>query len=650
MKSLTGKTASVRGWALLLALLVGVGMIISACGEEETPAPTTPAPPPPAPPPAPEPEPTGPAAPGNLRVTGTTSSSITWTWDAVEGVLGYQGQFSPDATFTDTDATFLIVAPATSHTVSNLAGNTTGHFRVRSGTGTALTDLSYSDWSDGVSGTTAAPPPATALDAPDNVRSTDRSDDSITLEWDSVDDADTYEVEQREPDDDWSDANCGADDADNVVDDEECVASGLDSGTDYDFRVRGVPADDDSSHLVGAWSDVAETRTSGTAPLEPTTPTSPGGMGALGVKWTADDDSITFTWSPTAGSEYEWAPATGAMDDPNPCGGTTFDDLTVTNAGTGSQFEVDVPATAAGTVAGLCVRTTDKDNRALSVAWGVRAPDGATATQSSGVDFRDDTNTVASALTWTGIALVAPFEYEMRVATDSRHDNDLVLTTPTTAQMRALQAACSEGSLVDQGDTDVDITLDEVSVSSGLSPYTGYVLCARMRNTTGATEWAVPSAKLFTHPGTPPRPTIDSARSSDTQFVWKVASRGRSDVPRENDGYAAKTIDFDVTFVDPNNNQRRITTAIPSPKDCQAATAPTNRGTWRANDVAAGSITTDSAGVVLRSAEIEANEGPDADTRGVDKRVYLCVRATDGDRNGPWTISSASTVRGVPGS
>ena len=161
MKSFTGKFSSVRGWALMLALLLGAGMMISACGDEEVPAPTTPAPPP-APPPAPtptptpppEPEPTGPATPENLRVSATTTSSITWMWDAVEGAVGYQGQFSTDATFTDADPTFIIIAPATSHTVANLSGNTTGYFRVQAGAGTSITDLSYSEWSDGVSGTT----------------------------------------------------------------------------------------------------------------------------------------------------------------------------------------------------------------------------------------------------------------------------------------------------------------------------------------------------------------------------------------------------------------------------------------------------------------------------------------------------------------
>ena len=168
MKSLTGKFTSVRGWALLLALLLGAGLIISACGDEEVPTPTTPAPTPaptptpttPTPTPTPTPEPTGPATPENLRVSGTTSDSITWTWDAVEGVLAYQGQFSTDTTFTDIGQTALIDAPMRSHTVSGLQGNTTGNFRVRSGAGTSVTNLQYSDWSDAVTGTTSAPPPA----------------------------------------------------------------------------------------------------------------------------------------------------------------------------------------------------------------------------------------------------------------------------------------------------------------------------------------------------------------------------------------------------------------------------------------------------------------------------------------------------------
>ena len=286
----------------------------------------------------------------------TTSTTITWIWDAVEDVLGYQGQFSPDATFTETDPTFIIPAPLTSHTVQNLSGNMTGYFRVRSGVGVAVTDLTFSEWTEGVSGTTAAPPPAVALAAPDNVESTDRTEDSITLEWDSVANAETYEVEQREPGDDWSDAACGADDADNVVDEEECVASGLEEGTDYDFRVRGVPADDDEAYTVGAWSDTVESRTEGTGPATtPTTPTVSGGMGTLNVTWETGDvsgtQSVIWSWEPVAGATYEWKIVENPPDfeAEDPCGTTGFDQ-------SGTQFSA---SSAATNPLLLCVRTMD---------------------------------------------------------------------------------------------------------------------------------------------------------------------------------------------------------------------------------------------------------------------------------------------------
>ena len=656
MKSFTGKFASVRGWALLLGLLFGAGMMISACGDEEVPAPTTPTPPP-APEPEPEPEPTGPAAPENLRVTGMTSTSITWTWNAVEGAFGYQGQFSPDATFTDADVTFIILAPLTAHTVPNLSGNMTGHFRVRSGVGTAVTDLTFSDWTDSVPGTTAAPPPAAALDAPDNVRSTDRSDDSITLEWDEVDDADTYEVEQREPGGDWSDASCGTADGDNVVDEEECVASGLDEGTDYDFRVRGVPADDDEAHTVGAWSDIAETRTGGTAAPEPTAPVS-GGMGNLNVTWESTASSITWIWDRSAEGRYDFVVPAGttAYDDAeNPCEDV---DWTAGTNGSAQTSHAITTGLSAGDVRLLCARPDGDGNEDdISFAWGVVTPAAATAAQGSGVTLNDEM-TVATAMTWTNMVLEGGFNWETRLVVDSQRGPEFDVTQPAVRTGEDMQAACGDGRAVESGDTDVDYTLDEVAVRSGLTPYTGYALCLRFSNATGHTTWAVPELKLFTHPGQPARPTIDSARSNDTSFVWQVATRNASNVPRRSGTtpagrFEVRTIHYDTTFPDPNDNVepiRQLTTATPSAKDCEARTAPADKGTWN-TDGTTGTIGTNSAGIVLRAGPFAARAGADTDTRGRDQRVFICVRAVDGaDRNGPWQISSASTVKGVPGS
>ena len=645
MKSLTGNFSSVRGWALLLALLLGAGMMISACGDEETPAPTTPTPPPAPPPAPPAPEPTGPATPENLRVTASTSTSITWSWNTVEGALGYQGQFSPDATFEATDPTFIIVAPATSHTVSNLSGNMTGHFRVRSGTGTSLTDLTYSDWTEGVSGSTAAPPPATALDAPDNVRSTGETDDSVTLEWDEVDDAATYEVEQREPGDDWDDASCGAADADNVVSDEECVASGLDSGTDYDFRVRGVPADGDTANLLGTWSDIVETRTDGIAPAEPTAPVS-GGMGNLNVTWESTDTVNTWHWEPVAGDVYEWwIPAD--TDIPSVTAANPCSEFPATPTGSGTQFSVGGTSAATPVVELLCVRTKDDDDdeKNLSWAWAAKRP-AAPLTTATDAQTTNDAGDVVIALKWMTVPLAAGFNWETRLVADPQRSPRFDGLTDITG--RSIQAACGEGRLVEAGDSDVMISLDEVVVRSGLQPYTGYFLCLGYSNEAGRSQWAVQTTKLYTFPAQPGSAQPDTTRSTNTNKVWRIATRNVDNVPREGGdaNYEAVTIEYDVTFENTDNNNVRTSTRAPKPADCATpTTVPSARGgeAWASQTV---TVTTDPSGIVLTAPPVTANPAS-GNTRGIDKRVHLCVRAEDGDRDGPWRLSAAATVRGV---
>lgn len=653
MKSFTGKFSSGRGWGLLLALLLGAGMMISACGDEETPTPTTPAPPPapaPAPEPTPEPEPTGPATPENLRVTGTTPTSITWSWNAVEGAIGYQGQFSTDATFTDTDPTFIIVAPATSHTVSNLSGNMTGHFRVRSGTGTSLTDLTYSEWTDGSSGTTAAPPPATALDAPDNVRSTDRSEDSITLEWDDVGDAVSYEVEQREPGDDWGDAACGADDADNEVDDEECVASGLDSGTDYDFRVRGVPADDDDANLLGAWSDTFEARTEGTAP-RPTTPPVSGGMGDLNLRWETTANGVTWIWNRLAGETYDFHARlmpNGYTDSATPCA-----DATWTTNSDSAATSAALPLTA-GQTGLLCVRTHDDDNprENLSFSWAVATP---AAPAPASASFTDNTaGTATTSLLWTVARVEGGFNHEMHAFATPGRD-----TVPTGD---ALQRACSEGARVEQGDTDVLLENIEVALSQGLQLYRRYHLCMAYSNAGGRTDWAVSGTAITTLPARPPTPAVNSGRTvldhaTESRVVWTLPVRDRADVPRLEAGYEAFVVSYREKYPydhdnDGNTPDRTAALTIPS-ADVSGVCDGTDLDLEPRDGVTvtvgrvAGTKSNDAQGITVATGNLArpAADDPDLD----DLRVQLCVRVaadnTAGFRAGPWVISGVSEVR-----
>ncbi len=665
MKSFTGKISSVRGWALLLALLLGAGMMISACGDEEVPAPTTPAPPPPAPPPAPEPEPTGPATPGNLRVTGTTSSSITWTWDAVEGVLGYQGQFSPDAAFTDTDATFLIVAPATSHTVSNLAGNTTGHFRVRSGTGTALTDLTYSDWSDGVSGTTAAPPAATPLGAPDNVNTSDPEDDSIVLSWDEVEDAESYEVEQRSGDEvNYSEASC--DGESNVVEDTTCTVTDLDSGTNYDFRVRGIPADDDDAHTAGAWGTVSGT-TTGRGPT--TTTVTPGGMGDLNIRWHnsgTNNADIVFVWDRQGdvmyetvilaidGTESQTLEIVADVHVENPCKDVNDPDSTETTArysmATSATSQV-VPSGGPGGIRGLCVR--EEDSSEASFAWGISP---AEEPNTAAPDIDED-KTVE--LTWTDVDLKAAFDYEINLAADPERptaDNkiDPAASAPTS---RAVQAACDAGRAIDSFTPDINLDNRTVSVDSGLDPHIGYLLCIRASNGAGTGAWAVSdtqdatgtddatyatggfAAETYTRPAAPLRagsPDVDSVDATGSNnerlgLTWEIGTRSASDVPRESGDFNA------VVFVQNVNAPDADTMKV---ANCDTTTAPEGY-----------TLVTPTKADGLSGFEVSVAAGADIERVDFTRRVYLCAQADsngatdDADKGvGPWTLTGPYNV------
>ena len=116
MTQITRKSVPMRGLILLLTVTLGAGLVLSGCGDDDTATTPAPAPPPPPPPPAPEPEPEpeppapeAPATPTGLMVSETTETSITWTWDAVEGATGYAVQASADEMFDATDTVHVVL-------------------------------------------------------------------------------------------------------------------------------------------------------------------------------------------------------------------------------------------------------------------------------------------------------------------------------------------------------------------------------------------------------------------------------------------------------------------------------------------------------------------------------------------------------------
>ncbi|WP_248930455.1 fibronectin type III domain-containing protein [Paenibacillus hamazuiensis] len=116
--------------------------------------------------------------PANLRAI-PSSSSITVTWDAVLGASGYE--IEADGVLKDN-------GESTTFTHTGLTSNSRHTYRVR-----AKNDNVYSDWSD-LSEWSVRVDQVTAPGVPANLTAT-ATPDSITLKWDAVSGADSYNLE-----------------------------------------------------------------------------------------------------------------------------------------------------------------------------------------------------------------------------------------------------------------------------------------------------------------------------------------------------------------------------------------------------------------------------------------------------------------------
>ena len=691
MKSFTGKFSSVRGWALLLALLLGAGMMISACGEEEVPAPTTPTPPPPppapTPTPTPDPEPTKPAAPGNLQAT-ATANSITWSWDPVEGAIGYNVQFGPDAAaFTDTTPTPQ-TATNTSFTVGNLDGNSVVHLRVRTVAGT-LEEQLISDWTEAVRGSTGAPPVVTRVPiaVPGNVRTGTPRNTSIPVNWDAVGDAEAYEVQQQEDGGAWSSASCGG--AGNRVTALECVASGLDSGTRYGFRVRSVPAASATGSAPSAWSTGVTATTTG----RPAVTIEDGG---LNLRWSSEWDTstatdayaITWRWDPVEDRALQplvdhyvallspidnngAARARGERECPsldrNVIATDTVTD-TADNYGDWFNLDSDISATVrpvtsaadaagagnAGEVRGLCVVRTWEDSRGIrqfsdvSLAWATTLPS-SPLSETGAPNPVNRENAVTRATTSINWAydVDAGFTYVLGLLSTSR-DSD---APDDVADCTGAQTVPSPRE-VNTHNFRVSHRLQSVA------PYSNYRLCIRAENDLGASDWAFvggasgstppayTGATAMTRPAAPSSPTYDAGESEVTteaygghdvnRMVWSV--RHRTGTPLSGTAATANRGGHEYKVLRRNTGGSISGSAIQT-----TCTDGTGIGTPAARNFGDGFEIQLEADIVSDSA---VSSVPGA------YYIYACVRAdatTNADDHGPWSISTPRVfAAGVP--
>ena len=97
-----------------------------------------------------------PAAPTGLHVSATGIDFIEWSWDPVEGAIGYAVQVSSNEVFTGED--LIVTTLETRYRATGLAPETRLHVRVAAAAG-AIEAPVLSDWTAHVTGMSAMPPP-----------------------------------------------------------------------------------------------------------------------------------------------------------------------------------------------------------------------------------------------------------------------------------------------------------------------------------------------------------------------------------------------------------------------------------------------------------------------------------------------------------
>ena len=472
-------------------------------------------------------DPAKPAAPKNLRVDSseTDHDSIGWEWDPVEGATGYESQFSLDDTFDDeTSGIEIHNARTTDRQVHNRDPRTNGYLRVRSvvGTGSAARK---SDWSETSTGRTTDPPAAQPLSAPTGVSAGSATNTSITVTWNKVESAASYEVEQRVAGGSWVAADCGGGSA--VVQETECQAAGLARGTEYSFRVYAVPDSSDTTRQRSAPATLGEpVRTTGSAQRPPPT----AGAGALNVTWrsqmtTETVAEIHWRWDQAGDVDYQVKVLEGVQDESKPCEERSGEWSIASGSGTtngiqlGNSHRRTISNPEGNEARVLCVRSTwlDSGKRQYgedSWAWAAVPPKTPARPDPYAVDLM---NGVTESLKWNvDLATTGELQYDFRYLVDKQDDaNDFETLTTANAQSQC-ESADSAETLIPGGSSFTTFT-----TSGTLTTYAAYHLCYRAQNDSGRSNWAVASdQQIYTAPA---KPTAGSpSRKAGNRFRQPV--------------------------------------------------------------------------------------------------------------------------------
>ena len=186
--------------------------------------------------------------------------TLTVCWTGVENAEEYEIQWATDENFVY--AIGMGHSNTTSFEIANLLPGETYFIRVAAIT--TAEGFENSEWSLPVSAATITP-----LTPPNNIFVSNKTTDSITLDWDKVNNASGYEVRYRKPgDEEWTSVS---------VSGTSTTILGLDDNTEYEFQVQAVNGNDES-----VWSaSVFDTTIASTLEIDVTDKTS----SSISLQW-----------------------------------------------------------------------------------------------------------------------------------------------------------------------------------------------------------------------------------------------------------------------------------------------------------------------------------------------------------------------------
>ena len=576
--------------------------------------------------------------PTGLEISATGEDFIEASWEAVEGATGYDAQLDVSAPYTFSPPSSTLSATTTRQRFGNLNSGLTVHVRVRAKIGSRR-----GSWSDSVSGETEVPQPE-KIGTPTGLTATSPTRSQVSLNWADVTNAETYLVQQRVGSSgNWVNATCDESD-DNEVEESECTVTGLDNGTEYQFRVRAVPVDNDDDLLDPSdWSSATSATTTGRAT------TGTGGAGDLNITWRSKQNSITWRWD-QAGREVDFqiSVLTNVLDLAAPCEDRSVNWQTTNVVSTSHTVDSDISASDTRL---LCVRTvtTDSDGEATygnpSWSWAAATP-ATPAPAGTPANYKDNPTTALAgeteSLVWTASFSSLPhFEYDIRYIVDEEEDGNDDWDPPDAG---AEQRMCSAADVTEEiepsgsGRTSFTSSID-------LEPYAAYRMCYRAVNDEGASDWAFNfTAPIYT------RPIKPSVRQG---AVTSPTNQGGDRTPGGSYFRVAWAVTTDANAPRADNTDAGILTdyTIRMAKSLTARTEEQVTTACEAGPGAAGYDLRNATATEVRPPQRESNSfdlwwtfaSTDANTRAF---YYLCVRTRDarqpsgaGQGTSPWVVS-----------